>query len=161
LLPVDPSKHEEYRAKIRAKRAVQDAPVPIGTVKSAEVRASMSAGCKASQNHRSKKQQGVNNASYGNGKWLDKNGYVYLSRGARGKIEYEHRVIMSALLGRPLLIDETVHHKNGNRADNRVENLELWSSRNPRGQRIPDKLKYAREILALYSGSIYDQNWMD
>jgi hypothetical protein len=68
---------------------------------------------------------------------------------------------MAEMIGRPLLPEETVHHKNGNRADNREDNLELWSSRNPKGQRIPDKLKYAHEILSLYGGSIYDQDWLD
>jgi len=57
---------------------------------------------------------------------------------------------MEEVLGRPLRTGETVHHKNGVRDDNRPENLELWSTAQPYGQRVADKILYAKEILSLY-----------
>ena len=64
----------------------------------------------------------------------------------------EHRYEMGEFLGRRLLDSESVHHKDGDRLDNRLSNLELWSKSQPAGQRVEDKLVWAREIIALYDG---------
>lgn len=62
----------------------------------------------------------------------------------------EHRLVMARSLGRPLRADESVHHRNGDRADSRLENLELWSRYQPSGQRVEDKLVFAYELLRRY-----------
>lgn len=64
--------------------------------------------------------------------------------------QYQHRVVMEHTLGRSLLPGENVHHKNGNKLDNRAENLELWVVYQPSGQRVEDLLSWANEIQRRY-----------
>jgi hypothetical protein len=64
--------------------------------------------------------------------YINGHGYVMIM----GKLE--HRLIMERLLGRPLAPYENVHHINGVRSDNRLENLELWTKPQPCGQRPSD-----------------------
>lgn len=62
----------------------------------------------------------------------------------------QHRYVMEQHLGRALTKNENIHHKNGDRSDNRLENLELWGTKQPIGQRVVDKVAHAKEILKKY-----------
>jgi hypothetical protein len=80
-------------------------------------------------------------------------GYVIRQRGGgRYPNEYQlqHRVVMEDKLGRALLPGENVHHINGVKHDNRPENLELWVTTQPSGQRVSDLLAWAHGIIDLY-----------
>ena len=93
-------------------------------------------------------------AKKGQSEWkIAPDGYVVKkARNAEGRptTEFQHRTVMEKYLGRKLRKSESVHHKNGNRQDNRISNLELWSTSQPAGQRVEDKLEWAKEILELY-----------
>ena len=71
----------------------------------------------------------------------NKHGYVVRKR-ADKRWENQHRVVMEEHLGRHLAKHENVHHINGVRDDNRIENLELWVKPQPPGQRPSDLVEW-------------------
>jgi hypothetical protein len=83
-----------------------------------------------------------------------KNGYIRVvvpgKNGGFSREVLEHRYVMEQHIGRRLLPAETVHHIDGNRSNNTIENLELFSSRHGPGQRVIDKVDFAIEMLRLY-----------
>ena len=78
------------------------------------------------------------------------NGQGYRLISVNGSRVLEHRHIMEQHLKRSLLTHENVHHLNGQRTDNRLDNLELWSKSQPPGQRVDDKIAWAVEFLRQY-----------
>lgn len=76
-------------------------------------------------------------------------GYIRVSIGKQQKA-FKHRQIMEEHLGRKLYPGENVHHLDGDRANWRLDNLELWSTKQPPGQRVTDKIGFAIEMLLLY-----------
>lgn len=83
-----------------------------------------------------------------------KKGYV-MERAIDG-FRFQHVLVMQRHLGRELLKGEYVHHINGVKDDNRVENLELWRRPHPTGIRVSDALLWAKQILARYGGQSMD-----
>jgi hypothetical protein len=96
--------------------------------------------------------RGSNHPGWKGGRFVDRNGYVWVLDPIGGGHIREHILVMEGILGRRLVKGETVHHRNGRRDDNRPENLELWySPGQPSGQRSTDLVEYARGIMRLYA----------
>lgn len=76
---------------------------------------------------------------------LTRDGYVSV-KAPDGRVIGEHRLVMEGFIGRRLVTGEAVHHVNGDRADNRIENLELWLKSQPSGQRVSDLIDYVIEF---------------
>lgn len=94
-------------------------------------------------------KRGKSNPKWNGGRFVDGKGYVrVLAPGnemadANGYVT-EHRLVMSAHLGRALSSGEHVHHKNENRQDNSLANLELTDAaahcaKHSTGRTYPDR----------------------
>jgi len=76
---------------------------------------------------RGKAQLGANNPSWKGGVRYSNDGYKTIYQGYK-KYKLEHRIVMEENMGRLLLPEEVVHHINGIKDDNRIENLMLFNS---------------------------------
>jgi hypothetical protein len=113
----------------------------------------LSTSCGCQSNERKRQRKGSDHWAYKGGRTTNKHGYIMMTGvdNRTAGIHYEHRFVMEQALGRRLFSDETVHHKNGIRSDNRLENLELWAKSHGSGQKVDDLVKWARVILERYA----------
>lgn len=98
----------------------------------------------------SKRMSGENHYKWSGGEGcINGQGYVKFRHGElRGLLK--HRYVYEQHYGITLTPNQNIHHINGDRLDNRIENLELWDTSQPSGQRIEDKIKFYFELVENY-----------
>jgi len=88
--------------------------------------------------------------------WMNANGYIceylpdHIQANKDGRV-LQHRRIMAEHIGRRLESFENVHHIDGDKTNNDIQNLELWVKMQPSGQRVSDLIEFAKRILEKYN----------
>jgi hypothetical protein len=100
-------------------------------------------------------KSGVSRANWKGGEYTKKDGYVMKlcpshPRATHDGYVRKHILVMEESLKRPLYPKETVHHKNGMRGDNDINNLQLRNGFHPQGTEIEHIVPWAKEILRRY-----------
>jgi len=108
------------------------------------------------------KRIGANCYNWKGGRFKTKSGYVYVKIHGHPNLNSggyiaEHRVVMEKHIGRYLTKKEIVHHINGIKDDNRLENLELWTRDHSDGQRVSDLTEFAIKHLTLYKPELLNE----
>ena len=98
-----------------------------------------------------KGKSGDTNPNWQWGRYEDKNGYIWVRIANHPGVNKmnqiaEHRLVMSEHLGRQLESYESVHHKNGIKSDNRIENLQVVVGRVHTGE---VKCPYCLEVFRI------------
>lgn len=129
------------------------------SVRSGELTSKTQKSCGCYRKKWASGRTGKNSPSWKGGRTM-KQGYVCVRmpdhpNAAKNGYVKEHILVMSKHIGRSLLKNEMVHHKDGNRTNNDISNLELCRHGQPPGQRVDDLVKWAWDIIDTYDPSLH------
>ena len=91
---------------------------------------------------------GKGNTNWKGGKTINTQGYIEIR--VDNQYVKEHRYVYEKHYNIKLTSKQNIHHINGDKLDNRIENLELWDTSQPSGQRVEDKIKYYSDLIKKY-----------